>query len=145
MDKKLEELSNTLLDQIKQKYLYVFLDGNNRNFAPDNIEAVERSVIGVLNSVYKLGTNPDENRIKILQAKLHHAQNLAGLKTGTCVRYSSGIRNREKMCENHKRYWANLPEEKKKAIIRKSHKKQMERYEKYKAYHREWQKNAGLI
>ena len=135
----------------KQKYLYIFLDGNNRNFAPDNIEAVERSVIGVLNSLYKLSINPDENRVKILQARLYHVQNLGGLKTGTCVQYPSGIRNREKMRETHKRYWANLPEEKKKELIRKSHKRQMERikadperYEKYKAYHREWQRKRRL-
>lgn len=62
---------------------YIFLDGNTRNFAPQNIERVPLSVMGIFNLMG--GTQkgePELTKIRVLQAKLRYATTDAGEKLG---------------------------------------------------------------
>lgn len=132
----------------QKKYLYIFLDGNNRNFSPDNIECVERAIIGIINQQFKLGTDPRLNRIRILQAKMQHESNLLGVKIGTHIQYGSYIRSKEVMRKQTRNAWRKLsPEERRKRSQISAHKQwekiknDPERLEKYRAYHREYARN----
>lgn len=70
---------------------YVFLDGDNRNFSPDNIERVPLKVMGVFNLMggCKKG-NPEITKLRILQAKLKLAMLDVGDKLGLVVHVNGG-------------------------------------------------------
>ena len=57
---------------VKEHDVFIFLDGNNRNFTPSNIEKVTRAEMGTLNRNYGgiKGSTPDENLLKIARARL---------------------------------------------------------------------------
>lgn len=132
----------------QKKYLYVFLDGNNRNFAPDNIECVERAIIGIISQQFKLGTDPEENKIRILQAKILHESNLLGVKIGTHIQCGTYIRSKERLRQETRKAWHKLSPEERRKRARVSSRKQWEkikndpeRLEKYRAYQREYARN----
>lgn len=65
---------------------YMFLDGNTRNFDPDNIARVSLKIIGIFNSMG--GTvrgNAEATRIRLAQAKLKRATLDLGEKAGLVV------------------------------------------------------------
>lgn len=79
---------------------YIFLDGNNRNFNPDNIERVPLSVMGVFNSLGGCEKgNPKVTHLRILLAKLKIAQMDVGEKLGETVNYKKGRRFRKDLAE----------------------------------------------
>ena len=62
-------------EDFSERSNYVFLDGNNRNFSPENIERVPLKIMGVFNLMggCEYG-NPEVTKLRILQAKLKVAQ-----------------------------------------------------------------------
>ena len=78
-------------EDFSERSNYIFLDGDNRNFHPDNIERVPLSVMGVFNLLG--GTekdSPDITRLRIAQAKLKLAIMDAGEKQGLVIKGGSG-------------------------------------------------------
>lgn len=73
---------------------YVFLDGDNRNFSPDNIERLTLSEMMHYNN---LGGccygHPEITKLRILLAKQRYAMFNAGEKMGLTVSYGKGIRS----------------------------------------------------
>lgn len=106
---------------------YIFLDGDNRNFAYDNIARVELKYMGIYN---KLGGTipgePEANRVRIALAKLKYAEFNAKEKTGMASRTKSGRVDIEKRNARARRYYANRSEEKKEAM-RETRRKYFER------------------
>lgn len=65
---------------------YIFLDGNNRNFSPDNIERVPLDIMGIFNNLG--GTvegNAEATRLRVLQVKMKKAMLDTGEKAGLVV------------------------------------------------------------
>jgi len=62
-------------EDFSERSNYVFLDGNNRNFSPENVERVPLKIMGVFNLIggCEYG-NPEVTKLRILQAKLKVAQ-----------------------------------------------------------------------
>jgi hypothetical protein len=109
---------------------YVFLDGNNRNFSPENIERVSLKVMGVFNLLGGCEKGDAEiTRLRIAEAKLKLATLDAGEKLGLVCRYQSEGRknpgrafiaernekareynknNKEKIAERTKKYMQKL-------------------------------------
>ena len=71
---------------------FVFLDGDNRNFSPDNIWKVDHRIIGLMNRTYggfQKG-HPEENLIKLLQAEMKLKTLDLGDELGLTVNYGVG-------------------------------------------------------
>lgn len=108
---------------------YIFLDGNNRNFSPENIERVLLKFMGIFCSLggCEYG-NPELTRLRVTQAKLKYAlltraekMNLI-TKVGSSRRLKSEInewafkyRHRpdvaKRLAERRKEYWRHLKED----------------------------------
>lgn len=57
--------------EIKKEDVFIFLDGNNRNFAIENIEKVTRRELGLLNlSKGWIKENPELTKINLLNVRL---------------------------------------------------------------------------
>ena len=71
---------------------FVFLDCNNRNFAPDNIRNVTHAIMGLVNRSYGgfIPGQPDLNRALIAKAELTLAMYDAGEKNGLTCNYGVG-------------------------------------------------------
>lgn len=93
-------------EDFSERSNYIFLDGDNRNFAPDNIERVPLKLMGVFNSLGGCAKGkPEITRLRILQAKLKVAQLDAGEKLGDVVKYgSSRISRKEKAALMREKY-----------------------------------------
>lgn len=93
-------------EDFSERSNYIFLDGNNRNFNPNNIERVPLKLMGIFNRLGGCAKgNPEVTRLRILQAKLKAAQFDAGEKLGDVVRYGHGRVFRSKKAElSRKRY-----------------------------------------
>lgn len=93
-------------EDFSERSNYIFLDGNNRNFNPNNIERVPLKLMGIFNRLGGCAKgNPEVTRLRILQAKLKAAQFDAGEKLGDVVRYGHGRASRSKKAElSRKRY-----------------------------------------
>lgn len=86
---------------------YIFLDGNTRNFAPDNIERVPLKLMGIFCGMG--GTvpgAPELTRLNILRAKLKVAQLDALEKHGTVVQYGSGRKDRKEVAARQRKYYS---------------------------------------
>lgn len=106
---------------------YIFLDGDNRNFARDNIARVELKYMGIYNRLGgTIPGEPEANRVRIALAKLKYAEFSAKEKTGRAVRIKRGRVDIEKRNARARRYYANLTEEKKEAM-REERRKYFER------------------
>lgn len=128
---------------------YIFLDGDNRNFARDNIARVELKYMCIYNRLGgTIPCEPEANRVRIALAKLKYAELNAKEKTGRAVRTKSGRVDIEKRNARQRLYYANLPEEKKEAM-REERRKYFERLkadpvayavrkEKCRIYQNEW-------
>ena len=62
---------------------FIFLNGNNRDFRPENIERIEAKLRTLLIKFGGADENPDVTRVRILQAKMRAAQLDLGEKIGT--------------------------------------------------------------
>jgi hypothetical protein len=129
---------------------YIFLDGNNRNFSPENIERVELKYMAQFN--YCGGcvkNNPELTRLHVIQAKLKLATLDAGERLGLTADGGGG---RVFIAERNKRAreYNSTPERKKilaERARRYREKLKVEAPEKYeqmrirqKAYAKEWHK-----
>lgn len=95
---------------------YIFLDGDNRNFAPHNIARLELKYMGIYNRLGgTIPGEPEANRVRIALAKLKYAEFNAKEKTGGAVRTKSGRVDIKKRNARQRRYYASLSEEKKEA------------------------------
>ena len=84
---------------------YVFLDGDNRNFHPDNIERVPLSVMGIFNLMGGCEKgNPEVTRIRIAQAKFKRALLDKGEKMGLVKYYGSSRRFTEDVNRKAREY-----------------------------------------
>ncbi len=68
---------------------YIFLDGDNRNFDPDNIERVPLCLMGVFNGLGGTGATAEETRLHLRLAMLKKAQFDAGEKVGLVAKHGS--------------------------------------------------------
>lgn len=93
-------------EDFSERSNYIFLDGNNRNFNPNNIERVPLKLMGIFNGLGGCAKgDPEVTRLRILQAKLKVAQFDAGEKLGDVVRYGRSRIFRSKKAElSRKRY-----------------------------------------
>lgn len=93
-------------EDFSERSNYIFLDGDNRNFAPDNIERVPLKLMGVFNSLGgAVKGNPEMTRLRVLQAKLRVAQLDAGEKLGDVVKSGGGrISRKEKAALMREKY-----------------------------------------
>lgn len=99
---------------------YIFLDGDNRNFARDNIARVELKYMGIYNGLGgTIPGEPEANRVRIALAKLKYAELSAKEKTGRAVKVRSGRVDIKKRNARARRYYASLPEEKREAMREK--------------------------
>ena len=84
---------------------YIFLDGNNRNFDPHNIERVPLKIMGVFNLLGGcVKGSPELTKLRILQAKLKIAMLDAGEKHGLVTDGGSGrlfIKERNKRAREY--------------------------------------------
>ena len=114
-------------EDFSERSNYIFLDGNTRNFAPDNIERVPIKYMSIFcNLGGTVPGAPECTRLNVLRAKLKMAQLDAMEKCGLVANYSGGRivkkdaiekqrkyreRNKERLTEKRKeRYWANHEE-----------------------------------
>lgn len=114
-------------EDFSERSNYIFLDGDTRNFHPENIERVPLSLMGIFCGLG--GTVPGEpelTRLNVLRARLKVAQLDALEKCGQVVKYGTGRLDKKKLCEkylkyrdehreeiaarNKKRYWADHEE-----------------------------------
>lgn len=78
-------------NSITREDVFVFMDGDNRNFSPENIERLSRAELAVINS--KNGFvkgQPELNRIILAQARLKIASLDVGEKLGMTRKYGTG-------------------------------------------------------
>ena len=80
-------------EQTAKTDTFIFLNGNNRDFRPENIERIEAKLRTLLIKFGGADENPDVTRVRILQAKMRSAQLDLGEKIGTV-----------KLCGKHGRY-----------------------------------------
>lgn len=70
---------------------FYFLDGNNKNFAPENIERVEKRLNGIISQMGAIKENdPDATHINILRARLKLATFDLADKAGLCYKSKKG-------------------------------------------------------
>lgn len=81
-----------------KKYSYVFLNQDKHDFRPENIVAVKKELMGIICATGGFTDNPEENKIKILQAELKRKINLIGVKIGTHTQYNNGIKSKADRC-----------------------------------------------
>ena len=126
---------------------YIFLDGDNRNFAPDNIMRVRLCLMGIFNGLGGTADTPEETRLRVRLAELKYARNNLGEKMGLTVQYGTGRRFRDEQNRKAREYNHILtPEQKRKRSRRQSEYQKKRRQndpeyaEKYRVYQREWRK-----
>ena len=97
---------------------YIFLDGNTRNFSPDNIARVPLNIISVFNTLGgTVDGEPELTRIRLAQAKLKSKYLDKLEEQGKAKRYKTFRRDIEKAKENYQKK-KNDPEYKEQARIR---------------------------
>lgn len=130
---------------------YIFLDGNNRNFHPDNIGRLPRRCQTIFANLGGNKGGPEVVRLRIAQS-IHKAALLdAGEKLGLVINYKAGRRFRDDVARAaRKRYKENMSTEEgrqkirdsKKRYIEKLKKEGGERWERFQEYNkrssREW-------
>ena len=83
-------------EDYSEKSNYIFLDGNTRNFSPENIERIPIKLMGIFcNLGGSVEGAPELTRLNILRAKLKVAQLDALEKTGNVKHYGSGRVDKE--------------------------------------------------
>ena len=79
-------------EQTAKTDTFIFLNGNNRDFRPENIERIEAKLRTLLIKFGGADENPDVTRVRILQAKMRSAQLDLGEKIGTVRLYGKNGR-----------------------------------------------------
>lgn len=135
---------------IEETDCYYFLDGDNRNFHPDNIFRVKRKEQGIFQGLGGVVVgHPELTKQHILQARLKIAQLDVGEKLSLTVSYGTGRKFKDEHYKQlseyrKKRYAENeyLRQKRHEAYLRyyEKIKQDPERLEKHRAYKREWAK-----
>ena len=123
-------------EDFSERSNYIFLDGDNRNFKPDNIERVPLRMMGVFNCLGGCEKgNPEITRLRLLQAKHKVAILDVGEKLGLTVNYGVGRRLRDEMNKAAREYNSRQEVRIRKAEIRreKMHRMKIEEPERYRA------------
>lgn len=139
---------------ISERSNYVFLDGNNRNFSPENIERVPLYVMGIFNLYGGCEKgNPEITRLRIAQAKLKYAIMDAGERMGLVADGGAGRVFIEERNRRAREY--NSTPERKKILAERARKyreklkiENPEKYkqlqEKQKTYRKDWYRKNKL-
>lgn len=86
-----KETHPELLSTVEPTDSYYFLDGDNRNFAPDNIERVKRrEQILLIHYGGIIKGNPEQSRLNLARARLRLAMLDAGQKAGLVSKTRGG-------------------------------------------------------
>ncbi len=132
-----KETHPELLSTVEPTDSYYFLDGDNRNFAPDNIERVKRReqlTLMAYGGIVK--GNPEQSRLNIARARLRLATLDAGEKAGLVGKSTRGRYFRSEMAERVRKYNAKLKAEN----PEKYKERRYQQYRKYKEQQTEEQK-----
>jgi len=138
-------------EDFSERSNYIFLDGDNRNYNPDNIARVPLKLMGVFNNFGGCEKgNPEITRLRLLQAKHKMAILDAGEKMGMTVNYGIGRRFREDVNKAAKEYRdrPDVKERRANARREKMHKMKIEEPERYRAIldknnQRRWEKKKN--
>jgi len=83
-------------EDLSERSNYVFLDGNNRNFDPENIRRVPLRAMGVFNSMGgRVEGDPEATAARVAMALLKQAELDAGERLELVVKMGAGRRFRE--------------------------------------------------
>ena len=94
-----------LYNEVKPTDVFIFLDGDNRNFNPDNIYKLTRAELGIVNNNGGIEKgNPELTMFRIAQAKLKIATLDAGEKVGDVVHYGRSRAFRSDINRHAKEY-----------------------------------------
>lgn len=125
---------------------FMFLNGDTRDFRPENIEVLPKRLAGVFNQINKGCKEPETVRLNILMAKLKQAQLDAGEKAGMVVKQGNGRKFKDEVNE-YARKLNSSPE--RRAMLRAKSRERnrnltAEQRERKRMLHREWyRKNKG--
>ena len=136
-------------EDFSERSIYIFLDGNNRNFNPNNIE---RLTLSEMAHYSRLGGccygNPEITKLRVILAKQRHALYEAGEKAGLTVDYG-----KTKSCRcfksdldaKRREYTSRSYVKERRRKLAKERRERMkienpEKYEKIKLQHREYLK-----
>lgn len=137
-------------EDFSERSNYIFLDGNSRNFSPDNIARIPLKIMGIFGNLG--GTvpgNPELTRLNIAHAKLISAQLDAGEKAGLTVtvngcryfreevnrkarEYRAQPERRKIINERMKIYWQKLKTENPEEFRRRTEQQKIRQKEWYK-------------
>lgn len=142
-------------EDFSERSNYVFLDGDNRNFSPENIERVPIKFMGLFNIAGGCEKgNPELTKLRILQVKMKLAIYDAGENLGLVVRTGNNTRLfREE--RNRKARERNSSPERRKIIAERARKyrerikrENPERYaeirQRQMVYHKEWYRRKRM-
>lgn len=83
-------------EDLSERSNYIFLDGDNRNFDPENIRRVPLRAMGVFNSMGgRVEGDPEATGARVAMALLKQAELDAGERLGLVVKMGAGRRFRE--------------------------------------------------
>lgn len=137
-------------EDCSEKSHYIFLDGNSRNFSPDNIERVPLKILSIFGNLGgRVQNNPDLTRLNIARAKLICAQLDAGDKLGLTVHIGRARAFREEWNKKQREY-NGAPERRKvlnerarqyrRRLKAENPQKYEEQQKRYREYKKEWYK-----
>lgn len=128
-------------EDFSERSNYIFLDGDSRNFSPDNIERVPLRLMGIFN---KLGGtekgSPEISRLRLVQAKHKDALLSRGEKCGLAHKYWIYRRFLDHNAANRREFYSKN-KEKCKASAKKYYETIMAdplKHEKLKEYRRQY-------
>ena len=98
-------------EDLSERSNYIFLDGNNRNFSPENIERVPLALMGLFNGCGgSVPGAPELTRLNLLRAKLKKAQLDALEKYGQIGVYGHCRKDKKEMAKRRREYCKAHPE-----------------------------------
>lgn len=134
-------------EDLSERSNYIFLDGDTRNFDPENIERVPPRCMGLFNLMGGCERGrPELTRVRLAQAKLKLASLDLGEKLGLTSNLGSGRRFREDV-NGYAESYRNRPEVRERIrkrskerwqALKKDPAKLAEWYESQRKYSREW-------
>ena len=137
-------------EDFSEKSHYIFLDGNSRNFSPDNIERVPFKIMAIFGNLGgRVQGNPDLTRLNIARAKLISARLDAGERLGLTLRQGPSRIFREE-ANNRMRIYRSDPERRKlineraREYYRRVKSENPQKYEEIRKRHREYMKNRKI-
>lgn len=91
-------------EDLSERSNYIFLDGDNRNFSPDNIARVPLKILGIFNRLGGTGESAEITRARIVLAKLKHARLDVGENLGLVRKFGTSRVFKDEHNEKMKNY-----------------------------------------